>query len=406
MLKVGLAILRWGLCALAIVYLYNNVNWHDYVRLQDESLERMVEESATTVTILRDGQPVELPKSELKVEDGVPEMHFGFKSIASRARVSYAIFAVLLFLPVPLLQSIRLVWMLAIQDVRLTFWEATKLSFAGNFFNFALPGTTGGDLIKAYYVTKYTHHKTEAVTTIFLDRIVGLLGLMIVASATVLIAFNEIEWDPQVRNSIASVFGLVWLGLAVGCFFLFSKRLRHLIRLPQLAAKLPAGEQLLRIGRATVAMRSHKSLVLLSLGNTIVLQLFVVASAWMMAMALHMDGGPEVYFICVPIGFLLAAVPFTPPQGFGVMEWAYVQFFTTGGLNNTPAMAVAFALAIRLIQLIWALPGVLVPLFGAHLPSRSELQAFDDEGDSAEEGASAPETPLMSAAPKPAVSGD
>ncbi|MCA9244976.1 MAG: flippase-like domain-containing protein [Phycisphaerales bacterium] len=403
-LKIVLGILRWGLCAVAVVYLYNNVNWHDYVRLQDDSLVRMVDQNEASVTILRDGQPITLPNSETRIEDGVPEIHFGFKSIATKANITLAILSVLLFLPVPLLQSIRLVWMLAIQDVRVTFWEAIKLSYAGNFFNFALPGTTGGDLVKAYYVTKYTHHKTEAVTTIFLDRIIGLLGLMIVASVTVLIAFNRIDWDPQVRTSVAGVFGLVWIGLAVGCFFLFSKRLRHMIRLPQIAAKLPAGEQLLRIGRATVAMRSHKGLVLLSLANTVILQLFVVISAWVMALALGMKGGADVYFICVPIGFLLSAVPFTPPQGFGVMEWAYVQFFTTGGLDNRPAQAVAFALAIRLIQLVWALPGVLVPLLGAHLPSRSELEAFEESTD--DDGGTESAVDYPTPQTNPAVSGE
>jgi ADP-ribose pyrophosphatase YjhB (NUDIX family) len=32
---------------------------------------------------------------------------------------------------------------------------------------------------------------------------------------------------------------------------------------------------------------------------------------------------------------------------------------------------------VRLIQLFWALPGVLVPLLGAHLPSQAEREAME-----------------------------
>jgi hypothetical protein len=39
---------------------------------------------------------------------------------------------------------------------------------------------------------------------------------------------------------------------------------------------------------------------------------------------------------------------------------------------------VAFALANRLTQLVWAVPGVLVPLLGAHLPSQAELKALEE----------------------------
>jgi uncharacterized membrane protein YbhN (UPF0104 family) len=92
------------------------------------------------------------------------------------------LWAVLIFVPVVALQIWRLIIMLQVQGVPLSYWTSTKLTFAGNFFNFALPGTTGGDLIKAYYLTLYTPLKTEAVTTVFLDRAIGLLGLVILAA--------------------------------------------------------------------------------------------------------------------------------------------------------------------------------------------------------------------------------
>lgn len=389
-----LPILRYGLCAAAIVYLYFNVNWHDHVVLEENPDEkvRLLEERGEELLVLVDGEERVITMAEVHhVADGrVPEITYGIRGVVERLHVSQALLAILIFLPVPLLQSIRLVWMLAVQDVRLSYWNAIKLSYAGNFFNFALPGTTGGDLIKAYYITRYTHHKTEAVTTVFLDRVIGLLGLMTLGSIMFIIGWNRIVWDPTLRTTLLYALLAIWSGLLVGCIFVFSRRLRHVIGLPELAAKLPAADHLLRIGRATVAMRHHKSLVALSLANTLVLQLIVVIAAYVMARALQMNGDFTLFFIGVPIGFLIGAIPISPPQAFGVMEWAYVQMFTLGGLNGA-AVAVAFALANRLTQLVWALPGVFVPLLGLHLPSQSELQtleALDEDPDAPQSAAS------------------
>ncbi|RMF78951.1 MAG: UPF0104 family protein [Planctomycetota bacterium] len=380
-----LGLLRLTLCLAALVFLYFNVSWHDKITLADGKTKvRLLEEREGEFVVLRDGVEEVLSLDDVhRVEvegQSIPQIQYGIAGVVSNADFGTALLAVLLFLPVPFLSGVRLVWMLGVQDVRLSYWNAIKLTFAGNFFNFALPGTTGGDLIKAYYVTRFTHHKTEAVTTIFLDRVVGLLGLMSLASVMFVYAWNRLTWDTTYRNSMALTLALIWGGLALGAIVVFSSRLRHLVRLPELVERLPGGHQLLRIGRATVKMRYHKSNLIASLAITVVLQLCVVISAYVMSRALHMSGGFELYFICVPIGFLIAAVPISPPQAFGVMEAAYIIFFAQGGLNPRSA-AVAFALANRLIQLVWAVPGVLVPLLGAHLPSQEDLADLDRDAE-------------------------
>lgn len=398
-------ILRYALLAAAIIYLIVTITWHDTATLADGKTrvrlleQRLAEDGSVAAFVIeRDGEPVTITPDAVNYEDGLPDISYGISDVVQGMHFKTGLLAILLFLPVPMLQSIRLVWMLAVQEVRLSYWNAFKLSYAGNFFNFALPGFFGGDLIKAYYVTRFTQQKTEAVTTIFLDRVVGLSGLMILASVTFVFAWNRSEWNPTYRGTLATGLALIWGGLFVGGVFLFSHRLRHLIKLPQLAEKLPAADQFLRIGRATVTMRQHKALVLLSLLNTLVLQLIVVIAAYVMSLALGMQGHFTLYFIFVPIGFLIAAVPISPPNAAGVMEWAYIQFFAVGGLNAASA-AVAFALANRLTQLVWALPGVLVPLLGAHLPSKAELQALERPETEEPSGRSGGEDDALSSGP-------
>lgn len=375
-----LPLLRYGLCVVAIVYLYMKVDWYDYVKLAEPpgAEARLLADRGDELLVLRDGVQQTIPRSAAKPlpdEPGAIEIEPGLGTVLRQIDVWRALLAIALFAPAPLLQSLRLIWMLAIQDVRLSFWNSTKLTFAGNFFNFALPGTTGGDLIKSYYITRFTHLKTEAVTTVFLDRVIGLLGLVILAGAMM-----ALSWDPQRFGHLALVIGCICAVLAAGTAVVLSRRLRHALRLPQLAQRLPAGEHLLRIGRSFTAMRHHPLLVGAALGNTVVLQACVMLSAYFMAIALGMQDDFVKYFIYVPIGFLIAAIPISPPQAFGVMEAAYIQFFARTGMSSV-SQAVTFALAVRFIHLVWALPGVLVPLLGGHLPRRDELEELERTGD-------------------------
>lgn len=371
---------RYGLLAVAIIYLALNVPWYDYVTLADgETRVRLLEDRSETsgeVVVLRDGAAVVLSVDEVhRLMDGtVIDKQLGIASVVRSLDGSRALLALLIFLPVPLLQSLRLVWMLAIQEVPLTYFTSVKLSFVGNFFNFALPGTTGGDLIKAYYLTQYTHRKTEAVTTIFLDRMVGLLGLLVLAGSMILVQWN----NPQVGQWSLMLATIVVL-LGIGATVVLSSRVRRGLRLRELAEQLPAGPHLVRVGRAMVAMGRHKVYVAGCLGLTLSLQLCVFISAIVMARALGMDGGFFHYLMFLPIGFMLASLPIAPPQGFGVMEWAFVEFFTGSGFMNHASQALALALALRITQLVWALPGALVPLLGAHVPRSDELERFESD---------------------------
>jgi hypothetical protein len=55
--------------------------------------------------------------------------------------------------------------------------DGIKLTYAGNFFNFAMPGSNGGDIFKAYMSpnirgTRWRPSRPSA------DRIVGLTGIV------------------------------------------------------------------------------------------------------------------------------------------------------------------------------------------------------------------------------------
>jgi glycosyltransferase 2 family protein len=95
--------------------------------------------------------------------------------------------------------------------------DALRLGFIGNLFNLVIPGAVGGDLIKAAYLCREQSRKTQAVASMVIDRILGLIGLFLLAGVTGLGAWSGA--GPDVRVLIAAAWAasaLGLLGLAVG----------------------------------------------------------------------------------------------------------------------------------------------------------------------------------------------
>jgi uncharacterized membrane protein YbhN (UPF0104 family) len=127
------------------------------------------------------------------------------------------------------------------QGLHLPLGRATRISLVAQFFNSFLLGSTGGDLIKAYYAARETHHKkTEAVTTVFVDRLVGLWAMLLFAGLMMIPNYGMVRASRDVGVPslciLAMLGGLtVVLGLAFwgGVSKSFPRARERLRRLPK-----------------------------------------------------------------------------------------------------------------------------------------------------------------------------
>lgn len=369
----------------AVVFLYNSVAWFDYATLDDGTKDGRnvkvvsIDEQAETLTYLDEGESVTVPFSNIKFKDEKTQkqrdIRPGVRTVVQTARWDLVAIGLIMFLPVWFLNAERLRVLLGIQTVTLPFWAAVKLTWIGSFFNFAMPSSVGGDVIKAWYLTEYTHHKTEAITTIFCDRIIGMIGNVLIASIMLAIL---VMVDGQ-YISFLLVPALLWVGFFGVAALATSDWLRKLLRLQMLTEMLPFSAQLQRIGATVIKFGQHPWHVGWALLLTLILQFLVYGSLIVMAHALSMEGSLLHYLAFIPIGFMIQAVPISI-QGLGLMEAAFIAFFAAPTLANTASQAVTLALAGRLTQLFWALPGAVLPLLGGgHRPTEAELEAFDEE---------------------------
>jgi len=296
------------------------------------------------------------------------------KQVWIQADKSLILISLLAFGPAPILISIRLRLLLKVHNVHLSIWQVIKLTFAGNFVIWTLPvGTPGGDSVKAYYVARETSLKHEAVTTVFFDRLIGVMSLVMISGIVVLC-----NWHNPAFARWGRIIGILIVFLLAGGSVYFSRRLRRIFRLDQLVSRLPLASHLQRIDQAVFEFRHSIKIVLLCFVLSWILQIVGIISVFLSGWALGVGGEQPIqdfliYLAYTPISFLAGVLP------IGVMEETFKQLFVDEAGLGTREAAYSMSLLNRVVQLAWALPGALVVLKGKSQWSNRAVKNDDGE---------------------------
>ena len=94
-------------------------------------------------------------------------------------------------------------WLLLLRALKYNIgWlHAFKLQLTGFFFNTVMPGAVGGDLVKVMYVIRDNKElgKTPALMSVFIDRLLGMLGLFLIGTFTALFNVKLLLSDPTLQ---------------------------------------------------------------------------------------------------------------------------------------------------------------------------------------------------------------
>jgi hypothetical protein len=115
-----------------------------------------------------------------------------------------------IYLGATVLTFIRWYWLVRVVEPSFRPGAAVLLGFIGNLFNLVIPGAVGGDLIKAAYLVRMKVNKTQAIASMVIDRILGLLGLFILAGIA-----GAVAW-PVASTDVRRLIVVVWCAVAAG----------------------------------------------------------------------------------------------------------------------------------------------------------------------------------------------
>jgi glycosyltransferase 2 family protein len=249
---------------------------------------------------------------------------------------------------------------LRVHGLDLSLGRAAGISFVAHFFNSFLLGSTGGDLLKAYYAARETHHKkTEAVVTVVVDRLLGLFATLMFGC--LMMAPNLSLLQSQKR--FAALAGFILL-MTVGCGAVISLSFwGGLSRLwPGSRAwlrKLPKGELLEQCLDACRVFGRHRGLIPRTLGISILVNVACVMQFVTLAHGLNLNVPTLALFVIVPMIVCVSALPITP-SGLGVRENLYVLMLAAPGIEVAATPALSLSLLAYAGSLFWSLIGGVV----------------------------------------------
>ncbi len=281
-----------------------------------------------------------------------------FKALASLLRPEYLIPGFLLIAGSMYLTSERWRILLQTQSHHLKSWKTFKLTMIGVFFNFAVPGGVGGDIVKAFYFTKdYPESKMAAATSVLMDRILGLYAMILMALLAMLFDWKHIQTNSSLHFLLIIVLTL-FCGASVAFALVFSQKIYDRGSFKRRLEKLPLHNKTIRIYESIhLYGRSYKNLIS-SISISLLAQSFSIV---FMILAGHASGlGTEMqwstYFLVAPLGFMATAIPISP-AGVGIGQAAFYFLFNlyTGHATDLgPTVVTAYQVTQFLLGLLGA----------------------------------------------------
>ena len=274
---------------------------------------------------------------------------------AKTASPAWLLIAVLLYAANMAASAWRWHVLLKAQEVQLRRRTLIASYLVAAFFNNFLPSNIGGDVVRIRDTARPAGSKTLATTIVLVDRILGLMGLVLVAAVGA--TFNAGSHEPD-----TTVIWPAWLWaafvLAVVTMITFVVAPHHVGRLLQpLTAFNPewVGRRIETLTDALSRFRQRPAALAGCFTGAVFVQGILVIYFLAVVRALDMPIRLWDLAVIVPISFVIQMLPVSV-NGFGVREATFAVYFSRIGLPIQSAL---------LLSLMSAVLAMLVSLTGA-----------------------------------------
>lgn len=252
-----------------------------------------------------------------------------------------------------LLMAYKWKFLLAIKRINLAFSKSVKIYFVSTFVGTFLPSGLGGDILRAYSLSKQGADSSQAISSIIVDRILSLLSSLIIAIVGILL-YSKLRHDSNVLQSVM----VTVAGFGIFLFVVMNKKMMQwfferlkIFKLPRLQSKM---EQLYN---ASLDYNDHKPALFYVFILSFLFQFVRVMVTFAGSLALNQHIDAAYFFIFVPVIILLAVLPISV-AGIGVREGAFVYFFSQVGMSASEAFTLS--LLIYAVAMIATLPGGII----------------------------------------------
>jgi uncharacterized membrane protein YbhN (UPF0104 family) len=227
--------------------------------------------------------------------------------------------------------------LLRAQHIEVERRKLTESIWVSMFFNNFLPSNIGGDVVRIADTAPAAGSKTLATTVILVDRVIGLIALVLVAATGAFVAQLLGMRIPGAR----------WLWVASGAgavaaisVILMPQLVGHALRPVRALNKPWMTERAQRLEDAVIRFRNAPSALLGAFGGALVVQITIVAFYLLTAEGLSVPLPIFLGAVLIPVSLVVQMAPVSI-NGFGVREAVFAFFFRRFGLPADAAVALS-----------------------------------------------------------------
>ncbi len=242
---------------------------------------------------------------------------------------------------------LRWVLLLRASGVTIDIGRAASIFLVSSFVGSFLPAGIGGDAARAWGLTRETSQGSEALASVAVDRLLGVLSLVTMGVVGFLLWMPTEQFDWRTGAAIG-----VLLGVCLGAFW--ADRLARLI-VPTHRHDGPITRRVLRVVDAMSRYRGRGSTLAQVMAWSIVVQVLRIVQAYLLGLGLGIAVPFRYYLVFMPVGLLMLLLPISV-SGFGLPQGVIVWLLRPMGVPDEQSFALSTL--IVLTGLAGNLPGL------------------------------------------------
>ena len=230
-------------------------------------------------------------------------------------------------------------WQLFISDtgIQVKYLHTLRTLLVGLAVSLFLPSAVGADVGRAYDMARTQVQKVAILSTVLMDRLIGLIAVVGMAVIAIIIA----GYQYLTLEILLTIIGLALMMLASWIIFfniLFMRRFRHIFEnipiINQFSGKIRD------IYLALYYLQRKRSLFITAITISIITVMLEILSVIMLSYAIGDRVDPVFFFLFLPIIWVILIIPIAI-GGLGLRETVFVFFFSQVGMDTSHAVTIS-----------------------------------------------------------------
>jgi len=265
--------------------------------------------------------------------------------------INYLYLLIVIFISFPLILVSCLKWQILLKskNLNISLSRLIGLYLVGYFFNNIIPiGFLGGDFVRIYETAKQTKNTPDSLAAVFMERIMGIIALIMFAIFSIFLKFQLFLKNPTVLLIIICII----TALIIFIWMIFNPKILNFIK--NIIKINPLKKIFTKLDEWTTAINKYKyekRALFYSFIYSIIYNLLAILNVYFSFLTFNYKPNFLDVFIIVPIILLIVLSAPITSAGLGLFENAIVYLFSLVGVLSSISALVALLLRAKVILL-------------------------------------------------------